>query len=192
MIAVRRRCVSVGVCSRPGHGKSVHGTSSVAASYSIPDVPPFASSHRDVYLAHASEDKKQIVRPLAAALKRERVSVWIDEAEIMAGDSLRRKIDEGIRDSLRGVAVISPAFVAKPWTKDELDGFFAREAAPSGDPFIIVVVHGISHEELIEFSPMLAGRRYLDTSSGIAHVAKEIRRVIERDRLKEYGRPTVT
>jgi len=47
-------------------------------------------------LSHAWEDKDAIARPLYEALTAASVSVWFDEAELKLGDSLRRKIDDGL------------------------------------------------------------------------------------------------
>ena len=41
-----------------------------------------------VYLAHGSEDKETIVRPLAQRLLEKGIDVWFDNWEIRAGDSL--------------------------------------------------------------------------------------------------------
>jgi hypothetical protein len=48
-----------------------------------------------VYFAHASEDKAA-ARPIAEHLIANGIDVWFDEWEIAAGDSLRRKMDEGL------------------------------------------------------------------------------------------------
>lgn len=55
-------------------------------------------------------------RPLANALRQKGLRVWYDEFELRLGDSLRRKIDEGIARSVFGIVVLSPAFFAKKWT----------------------------------------------------------------------------
>jgi len=62
---------------------------------------------RDVFISHASEDKLDIARPLAEALKLRGLSVWFDEYELTLGDSLRRKIEEGLRSSRFGVTILS-------------------------------------------------------------------------------------
>ena len=49
-----------------------------------------------VYLAHGSEDKETIVRPLAQRLLEKGIDVWFDNWEIRAGDSLRQKMEEGL------------------------------------------------------------------------------------------------
>jgi len=53
----------------------------------------------DVFISHASEDKADVVRPLADCVAARGVAVWYDEFELRLGDSLRRKIDSGIARS---------------------------------------------------------------------------------------------
>ena len=53
----------------------------------------------DVFISHASEDKDEVVRPLANALLEKGLKVWYDEFELKIGDSLRRKIDRGLAKS---------------------------------------------------------------------------------------------
>ena len=65
----------------------------------------------DVFISHASEDKEDVVRPLAKSLKEKGISVWYDEFELKIGDSLRRKIDQGLSKSRFGIVVISRAFM---------------------------------------------------------------------------------
>jgi hypothetical protein len=71
----------------------------------------------DVFICHASEDKDELVRPLAAALKGEHVDVWYDEFSLKVGDSLRQSIDRGLAGARFGVVVLSPAFFKKSWTQ---------------------------------------------------------------------------
>ncbi|MGX7827124.1 toll/interleukin-1 receptor domain-containing protein [Actinokineospora sp. 24-640] len=80
----------------------------------------------DVFISHASEDKDEIVRPLAHALQDLKLRVWCDEFELKLGDSLRRKIDQGIANSAFGVVVLSESFFAKGWAQYELDGLVTR------------------------------------------------------------------
>ena len=64
----------------------------------------------DVFISHATEDKEEVARPLAVALDAEGLRVWYDEFELKIGDSLHRKIDNGIARSRFGVVIISPSF----------------------------------------------------------------------------------
>jgi hypothetical protein len=84
---------------------------------------------RDVFVSHASEDKDEIARPLVEALVRRGISVWFDEYELRLGDSLRKKIEQGLRDSRHGLIIMSTNFFKKEWPQKELDALFARESS---------------------------------------------------------------
>jgi len=74
----------------------------------------------DVFLSHASDDKETVAMPLAQALVRSGVRVWLDSFEIRLGDSIRAKIDEGLALSRFGVAILSEIFFHKLWTGREI------------------------------------------------------------------------
>ena len=65
---------------------------------------------RLVYLAHATEDKA-LARPIAEGLIARSIDVWYDQWEIGLGDSVRRKMEEGLGDCTHFVALppLSPA-----------------------------------------------------------------------------------
>ena len=79
-----------------------------------------------VFLAHSSKDKP-FVRDLADQLKRAKISVWLDEWEILVGDSIVEKINLGLKASDFLVAVLSKASVASPWLKRELNSSLMRQ-----------------------------------------------------------------
>ena len=99
----------------------------------------------DVFISHASEDKDDIVRPLAQALVAKGVKVWYDEFEMRIGDSLRRKIDKGLANSRFGIVVISKDFIKKGWTNYELDGIITK--AVSGEQIILPIWHNITKKK---------------------------------------------
>lgn len=78
-----------------------------------------------VYFAHASEDKAA-ARPIAEHLMANGIDVWFDEWEIAAGDSLRRKMDEGLGACTHFVVLLSPTALKKPWVNEEVDAGFVR------------------------------------------------------------------
>ncbi len=65
----------------------------------------------DIFLSHASEDKQDVVRPLARLLEGRGKRVWLDEQQIALGDRLRGKIDEGLARSRWAVVVLSPHYL---------------------------------------------------------------------------------
>lgn len=126
----------------------------------------------EVFISHASEDKEDVVRPLSAHLKKQGLSVWLDEFEMTLGDSLRRSIDRGLSRSGFGVVILSPAFFSKEWPNRELDGLVAREE--NTGKVILPIWHNVSRDEVLKFSPTLADRLAVSTSRGIKHVAEQI------------------
>jgi len=117
----------------------------------------------DVFISHASEDKDEFVRPFALLLKERGLNVWYDEFELRIGDKLRRKIDEGLSKSHYGIVVLSNYFFSKEWPQKELDGLFAIE--DMGHDVILPIWHKISKNEVLKYSPTIAGILALNTSS---------------------------
>ena len=127
----------------------------------------------DVFISHASEDKESVVRPLAIALKNKGVNVWYDEFELKIGDSLRRKIDQGLSKSKFGIVVISRSFVKKGWTNYELDGLMTK--AISGQQILLPIWHDITKQEVIDYSPSLADKVARNTGiETVEEIAEEI------------------
>ena len=109
----------------------------------------------DVFISHASEDKESFVKELANELIKRKVKVWYDDFTLKVGDSLRRKIDQGLANSRYGVVVLSEHFFSKEWPQKELDGLTAREIG--GKKVILPIWHEITKEEVLKYSPTLAG-----------------------------------
>ena len=135
----------------------------------------------DVFIFHASEDKDEVVRPLANALKNLGIKVWYDEFEMRIGDSLRRKIDKGLANSRFGIVVVSRDFIKKGWTNYELDGIITK--AVSGEQIILPIWHNITKKEVIDYSPSLADKLARNTAiDTVEDIAKEIADVIKTNR----------
>ncbi|MFG1655855.1 DUF1883 domain-containing protein [Micromonospora chersina] len=131
----------------------------------------------DVFISHAHEDKEAVARPLAAALRERGVTVWLDETELRIGDSLRRKIDEGLANSSFGVVIFSRSFFAKGWPQYELDGLVTR--SNSGEQAILPIWHEITKDEVMAQSPSLAGSVARSTAQfTISEIAAEIAEVV--------------
>lgn len=127
----------------------------------------------DVFVSHASEDKEEFVRDFVKCLQENGIRVWYDEFTLRVGDSLRRSIDNGLRNSRYGIVVLSEAFFSKEWPQRELDGLFAREI--NGEKVILPIWHKISKNEVLKFSPLIADMLALNTASfTIEEIAKQI------------------
>ncbi len=145
------------------------------------NIPPsLASGNKihDVFISHASEDKDEIVRPLANALMSKGLIVWYDEFTLRIGDSLRQKIDQGLANSRIGLVVLSSSFISKGWTNYELDGIVTR--AVSGEQILLPIWHNITKQQVVDYSPSLADKVARSTATHtVNEIAYEIYELLE-------------
>lgn len=130
----------------------------------------------DVFIAHASEDKDAVVRPLAEQLQRRGLRVWYDEFTLTVGDSLNESINRGIGRSRYGVVVLSPSFFNKNWPQKELNGLTAKEVA--GQNVILPVWHEVTKEDVLKHSPIIADKVAGQTREGIESLANDIAKAV--------------
>lgn len=131
----------------------------------------------DVFISHASEDKAAVAEPLAEALRKKGLKVWLDKTELRIGDSLRRKIDYGLAHSTFGVVVLSKSFFAKGWPQYELDGIVGLTV--NGDQRMLPIWHEISRDEIARQSPSLVDKIARNTATTtVVDIAVEIADVI--------------
>ena len=127
----------------------------------------------DVFISYASENKEEVVAPLADALRAGGLTVWFDDFELGIGDSLRQQIDKGIASSRFAIVVLSKAFFKKGWPKYELDGLVTRSV--DGDQRILPIWHDITKDEVVSYSPSLADKIARNTTTQtVEEIADEI------------------
>lgn len=74
---------------------------------------------KDVFLCYSNKDK-QFVKKLAEDLRLRYVNVWYDKWEILPGDSISERIEEGIEKSAWFAIILSPDSVRSKWCQREL------------------------------------------------------------------------
>lgn len=116
----------------------------------------------DVFISHATEDKESFVDDLVTELQKRDIKVWYDKNCIKWGESLRSKIDEGLRNSKFGIVVLSQAYINKGWTQYELEGLFNIEM--TNGKTILPIWHNITKSQVQQFSPTIAGRLAMNTT----------------------------
>lgn len=79
-----------------------------------------ANIENDLFISYSSKDK-DFVQKLVHDLKTNGINVWWDEWEMKVGDSLIKKIQDGIKRSAYLGIVLSPNSVTSPWVEKELD-----------------------------------------------------------------------
>lgn len=133
----------------------------------------------DVFISHAHEDKESFVTPFVEELKKRDVKVWYDNDVLNWGDSLRAKIDSGLRHSRFEIVVISRSFINKGWTNHELDGLFNLEMTQGKT--ILPIWHDITKTEVQNFSPSLAGKMAMSTALMTpAEIADELVKLLNK------------
>lgn len=149
----------------------------------------------DVFISHAYEDKQDFVKPLADKLIECGIEVWYDEYSLSIGDSLRRSIDKGLKESTYGIIVLSKNFFNKNWSQYELDGLLQLQSI-SKSKRILPIWHNITKEEIINYAPSLADIIALSSNEDLENIVEKISKVIKpkgssliiaRDTMIEYG-----
>lgn len=119
-----------------------------------------------VFISHSSADKA-FVRKLAEKLGAIGFQTWLDEKELLVGDSLPRKISEGVRSAPVVLVVASEAATKSTWLKFELN--HATQRMIEGKSRVIPVV--IDEAEL---PPEVTGLLYADFRASWANGFKSI------------------
>jgi len=139
-----------------------------------------ASAMYDVFISHASDDKKDFVDPLVEKLQNVGIRVWYDTLEMEWGKSLREQIDNGIKRSKFAILVLSKHFFAKKWPQRELDGILAKETVSGSTP--LPIWHNITYEEIYEFSPTMSGLfAYSTDKYSIDDICKALELILEKE-----------
>jgi len=131
---------------------------------------------KDVFLCHATEDKKEIVRPLCEHLSVAGISCWHDEAEIQWGDSITERINKGLLVSRYVVVVLSPAFLSKKWPQREMNAALSAEAS-TGDVKVLPLIVGTAEkrEEILTRYPLIRDKLYLSWDAGLEAITDALR-----------------
>lgn len=136
----------------------------------------------DVFVSHAWEDKESFADEFVQELQKLNLRVWYDTSQIKWGDSMRAKIDEGMRKSQFGVVVLSPDYIkeGKYWTKTELDGLFQLESI--NGKTLLPVWHNLTKKEVMAYSPIIASKLAMNTASMTpAEIAGELAGLLAGD-----------
>jgi hypothetical protein len=74
----------------------------------------------DSFISYATEDEA-FVTDVVFGLKSNGLKVWYAPLSLKVGDSLLNSIEKGLSESRTGVLVLSPSYLAKNWTRYEMD-----------------------------------------------------------------------
>jgi hypothetical protein len=148
---------------------------------------------RDIFICHASEDRDEIVRPMVEALSEAGISCWYDEAEIIWGDSITQKVNDGLAKSRYVVVVFSSAFVQKNWPQRELNAVLNQEAS-TGEVKVLPLIVGSDQEKghiLAQF-PLLNDKRSLPWDGDLRGIVNALLSRLGRDKDILFGPPSAS
>ena len=77
-------------------------------------------------MSFAWEDR-ELAKTIADTLQANGIETWWAEWEIRAGDSLRQKIDEGLKNCTIFLVLLTPKSIKKPWVNQEMDAGLIRK-----------------------------------------------------------------
>jgi len=97
------------------------------------------------FLCHSSEDHELVLK-LGKDLRSNGIDAWVDQWEIKPGDSLRRKIDEGMGNADYFLAILTKSSLNSEWVATELDAALVMKI--SGECTLVPIPIGILDNEI--------------------------------------------
>jgi hypothetical protein len=149
------------------------------------DLKRMSPERWDVFICHASDDKENVVEPIFHHLDSAGIRCWYDRGEIMWGDSVVGKINEGLRSSRFVIVVVSPALLKKAWATREMNAALSQEI-DSGETRVLPLVVG-TDDELRQITAQLViqrDKRYLRWRGDPREIETELRALIRRENAK--------
>jgi TIR domain/RAMP superfamily len=90
-----------------------------------------------------SHTDKNAARRLAADLQERGLDVWLDEREVLVGDSIHAKVAEGISGCDYLVALLSSVSLQSEWVREEINAVRMREKESKTVALLPVVLAGV-------------------------------------------------
>lgn len=118
------------------------------------------------FLSYGQEDQA-LAQKIAEALEQNGIKTWWAEWEIGAGDSIRRKIDEGLANCTHFIVLLTPSSITRPWVNEEIDAAYMRKVAAKCR--LIPLRHGLSPEAL---PPLMAGMLSPEVDAELSNLQK--------------------
>lgn len=131
------------------------------------------------FISYDFRDKDSVARKIAINLKRMLCPVWYDEFSLKVGDSLRERIEKGLKECKKCILILSPNFISNNgWTKKEFDSIFTREILED-KRLVLPVWYKVTEELVYDYSPGLLNIKGVDWDIlGEEEVCRQLYRVI--------------
>jgi hypothetical protein len=127
-----------------------------------------------VFVSHSSLDKP-FVRKLAKALEADGFRTWLDEKELLPGDSLAQRVSEGVLQASAVIVVVSKAAITSKWLAFELNKATGRMV--DGECLVIPVVI----DSVRNLPSEVQGLLYADFSASFKRPMRAVLNALNRD-----------
>jgi len=127
-----------------------------------------------IFVSYSYDDKSFVVW-LVERLAQEDLSVWYDMDEINVGDSLNKKIEEGIKSSSFIIIVLSKSGVKSKWVNYELNTALVYSAQKQGVKILPVLIDDA------DIPPNLSSIRYADFTKNKDLALQELIKTIRQE-----------
>jgi len=130
----------------------------------------------NVFISSVSADKE-----LAAQIKDglQQMGISSNLVVLGLGDSLAKRVEQGLREADYGVLILSKAFFQRPWPRYDLDQLVTSEQEFEGKTQLLPVWHKVSQQDIARFSPTLASKVGVPTEQGLDVVIEEIANAVQ-------------
>lgn len=126
----------------------------------------------DIFICHASENKKEVALPLYHALTERKINTFIDCFGIDWGDSLVAKINTALQKSKFVIAIISEESINKSWPMKELNAVLSSEIDSENTKLLPLMVG--DGDELLKKIPLLADKLFISFEDNIEQIADKV------------------
>lgn len=126
--------------------------------------PRSEKSIYDFFISYKHKDSRDFALKFAGELQKRNFEVWLDNDEILPGDSILSSIERGIRSSLVILLVFSKNYF-EGWSENERQS--AHSLMMSKKAKVIPVWFNLTFDEVSDFAPMFAGFKAIVVDSSV-------------------------
>jgi TIR domain len=127
---------------------------------------------QDLFISHSDADKEEYILPLTTALVQHDITFWIDSVEIEWGDSITKKVNEGLAKSRYVLLCLSRNSLGRHWPEAEMNAALATQNS-SGEKKVLPLILNARNEILATY-PLLADLSYREFQSNTDELASSL------------------
>jgi TIR domain len=128
----------------------------------------------DVFLCHAGADK-QTVREISAIFASHGITYWLDEEQIVYGDRITEKIEDGLNRSRYTVPCISSNLAKSGWARAEYGAILNAELTGDASQVVVPLVLDDSGSESVPLFLRDKSRAYYENKTEFARFLQFLR-----------------